>query len=571
MDATNAQLPFPVDSKSQPVVKKSGRQAVGSDEHATQGPSFRETLESESARESREESPTNDAENVERPLDDIAHSEESRPSDETAEGTRAETQIPTETNGESGGEASSELSAQEVAQSVSDEAIPDDSVEAENLVASQVELVTPSPESFGDVISTEPVLTTDEPDAVVQAVSTSLDPASAAQSNSEIAPQLLSAATTETADSSPGETNVSPPTVEPTTTQEIPNAAVQNNGATVLPVQQPERSDASTIPTQSTSSTPLSGGTNPTTVDSAQSVGAELQQVASTTRPSTLTAAGVNAEAVENTQAEAPVNELADGELTQRATLSGNTGLSAEGLNAESDSGLDALLPQGQGANAGTAEVSSVVQDSERTIGAEATAANQGGSPDAGTSGNSQGQTSDPGSGFAEAEASPIAFRDALSPVAQPNRVSAFEAMMRAAEPGRAQATGQAVSVMTQMVESMGSEPVRVATVELQPIELGKLSIRIEQTGDSISATILASESSTSDLLNGQKSNLQEALADLGYEDASVDVSRGEQDEQPGSEQNKNGQRVSFVGTEAVESNASERNYNSNSGVDIVV
>lgn len=113
-----------------------------------------------------------------------------------------------------------------------------------------------------------------------------------------------------------------------------------------------------------------------------------------------------------------------------------------------------------------------------------------------------------------------------------------FESVLRGLANTRGAVVNQAVSVVTQTVESLGDERVRVATVELQPLELGKLSIRVEQAGDVITATILASDVNTSELLESQKSNLEEALADLGYDQSSVDVSHGESSDGETNEQN---------------------------------
>ncbi|MEM7454256.1 MAG: flagellar hook-length control protein FliK [Planctomycetota bacterium] len=68
------------------------------------------------------------------------------------------------------------------------------------------------------------------------------------------------------------------------------------------------------------------------------------------------------------------------------------------------------------------------------------------------------------------------------------------------------------------------SDPVQTITVELHPVELGKLSIRVEQTGDSLSAQIIASEPASIELLQQDKSLLLETLEEMGFGDASLDI-----------------------------------------------
>ena len=88
----------------------------------------------------------------------------------------------------------------------------------------------------------------------------------------------------------------------------------------------------------------------------------------------------------------------------------------------------------------------------------------------------------------------------------------------------------QVVRAVTQAIEPAGQEAVRTVSLELQPKELGHLTIRIEQTAELISAQIIANEQISSELLSGQKDSLTEALIDLGFDEASVDISHQQRD-----------------------------------------
>ncbi len=72
----------------------------------------------------------------------------------------------------------------------------------------------------------------------------------------------------------------------------------------------------------------------------------------------------------------------------------------------------------------------------------------------------------------------------------------------------------------------------KTVQVELHPAELGALKIQVTQHEDSIEAQIIASESMTSELLIAHREQLLETLADLGYDNAEVNISN-EDDARP--------------------------------------
>ncbi len=91
-----------------------------------------------------------------------------------------------------------------------------------------------------------------------------------------------------------------------------------------------------------------------------------------------------------------------------------------------------------------------------------------------------------------------------------------------------AEVTKQVVTAMREIVDSSDGSTTRTVSLELHPEELGHLKIHIEQTAEAIATQIIASELISSDLLTNQKDALLEALTDLGFEDASVDISHDE-------------------------------------------
>jgi flagellar hook-length control protein FliK len=88
--------------------------------------------------------------------------------------------------------------------------------------------------------------------------------------------------------------------------------------------------------------------------------------------------------------------------------------------------------------------------------------------------------------------------------------------------------TEQVVSAVTQVIESADGPAVKTMFLELNPADLGRLKIQVEQTAESVAAHIIASEIVSSDLLASKKEALLEALSNLGFADASVDISHQE-------------------------------------------
>lgn len=86
----------------------------------------------------------------------------------------------------------------------------------------------------------------------------------------------------------------------------------------------------------------------------------------------------------------------------------------------------------------------------------------------------------------------------------------------------------QVVAAVHQTLNSPEGSTEKAIFLELQPPELGRLRIRVEQGADSIATHIVASEASSGDLLSSRRDSLQDALSDLGFGEASVDISSSE-------------------------------------------
>jgi hypothetical protein len=71
--------------------------------------------------------------------------------------------------------------------------------------------------------------------------------------------------------------------------------------------------------------------------------------------------------------------------------------------------------------------------------------------------------------------------------------------------------------------------PSKIISLDLQPAELGHLTIRVEQTAESISAQIVAAEQISTELLLSQKEILLQSLSQAGIENATVDIMHREQ------------------------------------------
>ncbi|MGB7344993.1 MAG: flagellar hook-length control protein FliK [Pirellulaceae bacterium] len=84
--------------------------------------------------------------------------------------------------------------------------------------------------------------------------------------------------------------------------------------------------------------------------------------------------------------------------------------------------------------------------------------------------------------------------------------------------------TQQASAAMAHVLESSDGKS-KTMQFDLHPAELGKLTIQITQSGEAIAAQIIASEILSSEVLAAQKASLQESLSNLGFEQASVDIS----------------------------------------------
>lgn len=97
-------------------------------------------------------------------------------------------------------------------------------------------------------------------------------------------------------------------------------------------------------------------------------------------------------------------------------------------------------------------------------------------------------------------------------------------------------ATLQAASAIQTKFTSFVDEPRQTISVELHPPDLGRLQITVEQSSDHVVAQIVATEFNSTELLLQEKDFLQEALADLGFGEASVDISHGGADQNEANE-----------------------------------
>lgn len=134
-----------------------------------------------------------------------------------------------------------------------------------------------------------------------------------------------------------------------------------------------------------------------------------------------------------------------------------------------------------------------------------------------------------------------------------------------------AEVTRQVVTAMKEVVNLIDGSSTRTVSLELHPQELGHLKIHIEQTAEAIATQIIASELISSDLLTNQKDALLEALADLGFESTSVDISH---DERPQSspQQDSSKQRLgkSFAQNDS-DSTGQRMSVPTSNGLNIVV
>ena len=144
----------------------------------------------------------------------------------------------------------------------------------------------------------------------------------------------------------------------------------------------------------------------------------------------------------------------------------------------------------------------------------------------------------------------PNAFSMDSTPVVEQSTASPTIMMPEGVD--RVEVTNRVVGAISQLAETTESQFGNVISLELEPAELGRLSIRVEQSAEMITAQIIASESVSSELLQSQKSALLESLNDLGFESADVDIShKEERDSDSNSDSNSNSSKrqYSFAGT----------------------
>ena len=96
----------------------------------------------------------------------------------------------------------------------------------------------------------------------------------------------------------------------------------------------------------------------------------------------------------------------------------------------------------------------------------------------------------------------------------------------------------QAVNTLKSELVSSPEKNTQTITVQINPPELGVMSIQVEVLSDQLSAQIVVSELASAELLAREKDLLMNSLADFGFSDTSVDISHGslKQDEDPDAE-----------------------------------
>ncbi len=118
----------------------------------------------------------------------------------------------------------------------------------------------------------------------------------------------------------------------------------------------------------------------------------------------------------------------------------------------------------------------------------------------------------------------PQAFTTTLTQAAQ--RATEIEApisLQPVSEP-----TSQLKVAILANAASIENDSTHTIQVDLHPAELGRLQIRIDQTGDQLTAKIVATEIASSELLMQDRQHLVQALNELGFGEASLDISHGD-------------------------------------------
>ena len=72
-------------------------------------------------------------------------------------------------------------------------------------------------------------------------------------------------------------------------------------------------------------------------------------------------------------------------------------------------------------------------------------------------------------------------------------------------------------------LESLRNEGKEVQ-LEIAPKHLGALKVQVRQTGEGLETQIIATERMASELLNGNRGQLAQALQELGYDSVDVDI-----------------------------------------------
>lgn len=117
-------------------------------------------------------------------------------------------------------------------------------------------------------------------------------------------------------------------------------------------------------------------------------------------------------------------------------------------------------------------------------------------------------------------------FPQTVNDIVSPTVAAKSPALFDAAE--ISQPTSQLKVAILAQAASIANDSTHSIQVDLHPAELGHLQIRIEQTGDQLTAKIIATEIASSELLIQDRQHLVESLSELGFGEASVDITHGE-------------------------------------------
>lgn len=112
-------------------------------------------------------------------------------------------------------------------------------------------------------------------------------------------------------------------------------------------------------------------------------------------------------------------------------------------------------------------------------------------------------------------------------------------------------------------------DSLQTISIELHPAELGELLVRVEMGPDKLVAQILAAEFAAAELLLNEKDFLLEALSDLGFDEASLDISHGETTAEHGDDQS-DGKTLAQSKQESNQVDGTDSWRKSTTGIDVI-